>query len=114
MADRMEYFKFRNEYENFSTEKLRELYNSITHYANSRKMGTIVDNNYTIDQRNILSERYKDLYSSYEKINSLSSAPSSVDIISEFNTKIGANNNILPELQDNVKFNVKMNLFLIK
>ena len=110
MADRMEYFKFRNEYENFSTEKLRELYNSITHYAHSRKMGTIVDNNYTIDQRNILSKRYKDLYSSYEKINSLSSAPSSVDIISEFNTKIGANNNILPELQDNVKFNVKMNL----
>ena len=108
MADRMEYLIFTNEYENLSTERLKEVSNSITHYAHGRKMETI-EGNYTIDQRNILSKRYEDLYKSYEQIKSLSSAPSSVDIISEFNTVIGTQN-IPQQLKDNVKFNVKMNL----
>ena len=105
MGKYFDYSIYKDEYNKLTEPKVK----SIADYALGRKMETIVDD-YTEDEKISLSKRYEDLYNSYEQINSSSSAQSSVDIISEFNMDIGANNNISSELKDNVKFNVKMNL----
>ena len=101
MGKYFDYSIYRDEYNKLTEPKVK----SIADYALGRKMETIVGD-YTKDQKNTLSKKYEDLYKSYEQKNSLSSAPSSVDI-SGFNTAIG-NIKILPELKDNVKFNVKI------
>tara|TARA_B110000495_G_scaffold203911_1_gene230720 strand:- start:4150 stop:7611 length:3462 start_codon:yes stop_codon:yes gene_type:complete len=101
MGKYFDYSIYRDEYNKLTEPKVK----SIADYALGRKMETIVGD-YTEDEKISLSKRYEDLYNSYEQINSLSSAPSSVDI-SGFNTAIG-NIKILPELKDNVKFNVKI------
>jgi len=101
MGKYFDYSIYRDEYNKLTEPKVK----SIADYALGRKMDDF-ESDYTEDEKNSLSKKYEDLYKSYEQINSLSSAPSSVDI-SGFNTAIG-NIKILPELKDNVKFNVKI------